>query len=307
MNPESWKKSVFPAIIGRYVWAVALTALFFMNELTKGIIVVLLVSAFFVIVFLLCYAGEKQDRKQLNISETAKDQQLNRLLLGDVERRISERITQVFPGAGWRWITDPMAVVLRGGWTRIALTSAGSYNYADIGLFENSGVSVNFLRVDDLNRVDRTAENAQAVQAKTATEKTTCSFGIAEENTVNDIIVVMPSEATKPGSDPAGTQTLLLPILPEQVEIADAESIEKWYNVSFSDRLKETITDLNAAGRFCLYIAQDGTACAGDEQEKAGELGEMPNISLWDDVIERIIEEGLTAEIRGDKLFVSWA
>ena len=103
-----------------------------------------------------------------------------------------------------------------------------------------------------------------------------------------------------------------VPIVTPQISAKpyDKESVVKWYNIVLIDTLTILIGDLNAKGEVCLLINRDGKAYM---EENGGitivyEFGEMPDVTLWGHITEKLGEEGLFAEVQeGNCLFISWA
>jgi len=90
----------------------------------------------------------------------------------------------------------------------------------------------------------------------------------------------------------------------------DEESVEKWYNIVFINALTTLIDDLNANGEVCFYIGQDGKAYTENDNGNivVSDFGEMPDISLWTHIIERLGDAGLFAEVQNEnRIFISWA
>jgi hypothetical protein len=90
----------------------------------------------------------------------------------------------------------------------------------------------------------------------------------------------------------------------------DKESIIKWYNIVLIDALNALINDLNAKGEVCLYINQAGNAYVeeNDEANIVYNFGEMPDVTLWEHITEKLGEVSLFAEVQeGNRLFISWA
>ena len=97
----------------------------------------------------------------------------------------------------------------------------------------------------------------------------------------------------------------------------DTESLNAWYNIVLIDVLTEIVGNLNAKGEVCLHISKDGKAYANtdaDENENMAiiyDFGELPNMTLWSHIIDRLGDDGLFAEVREihneNCIFISWA
>jgi hypothetical protein len=90
----------------------------------------------------------------------------------------------------------------------------------------------------------------------------------------------------------------------------DEESLAKWCNIVLTDPLTALIGDLNAKGEVCLHIGKDGKAYVEDNggTTTVHDFGDLPDMSLWGHIIDKLSEEGLFAEVNDDDcIFVSWA
>jgi len=90
----------------------------------------------------------------------------------------------------------------------------------------------------------------------------------------------------------------------------DEESVIKWYNIVLFDTLTAMINDLNANGEFCVHIGIDGKVYLdnGGNITVVYDFGQMPDISLWGHIVDKLVDEGLFAEVQEDNcIFVSWA
>jgi hypothetical protein len=107
---------------------------------------------------------------------------------------------------------------------------------------------------------------------------------------------------------PEGTH---IPFVPKTgIKPKDKESVIKWHNIVLIDALNALINDLNAKGEVCLYINQVGDAYVeeNDEVTIVYDFGEMPDVTLWGHITEKLGEASLFAEVQeGNRLFISWA
>ena len=89
-----------------------------------------------------------------------------------------------------------------------------------------------------------------------------------------------------------------------------ADDLADWYNNVFITALMPIITDLSAKDELCLCISQKGHVCIGEpgDCELIHKYNSMPEVSLWDYVIEQLAENNLYAEVWNEEyLFISWA
>jgi hypothetical protein len=109
----------------------------------------------------------------------------------------------------------------------------------------------------------------------------------------------------------ANTDEVSGPAAPKTgVKPHDEESVTKWYNIVLINALNTLIEDLNADGEVCVHIDRDGKAYVedGGSSSVAYDFGEMPDVTLWGYITEKLGAAGLFAEVQEEKcIFISWA
>ena len=90
----------------------------------------------------------------------------------------------------------------------------------------------------------------------------------------------------------------------------DEESTIEWYETVFIGPLTELIDDLTKKDNLCVCIGNDGRVYTGEPGKCAAiyEFDSMPDVSLWEYIIEQLAETNLYTQIWNEKhLFISWA
>ena len=186
---------------------------------------------------------------------------------------ISERLYAVFPDSKWRWVCRPVGFTTHGGIARIEVISNESkLRFIDVCYQSDGYMALHVLNVCEL-------------------------IASASEFSLENSVV---SNTTK--TVPTASTTGIKP--------HDRESVLKWYNIVLINSLNTLIDDLNAADKLCLYIGKDGKAYE-DENDKHSVLydfGELPDVTLWEHITEKLGEAGLLAEVQEEnRIFISWA
>jgi hypothetical protein len=190
--------------------------------------------------------------------------------LNGISAGISSQLHDVLPGSKWRWVCCPHGFAANGGIARIDIAApSGDKRFMDVCYSPRGYMALHVVNVCEL--------------AELVTDS------------------------------PAGNP-IEIPDTPVETVVAqktvDGESIGKWFNIVLLNPLNDLIGDLNAKDEVCIHISRDGKAFL---EENGGntvvyDFGEMPDISLWGQVIEKLNEKGLYAEIQDHNcLFISWA
>ena len=106
-------------------------------------------------------------------------------------------------------------------------------------------------------------------------------------------------------------KVLALPVV-KGIKPIDEESTAEWYESVFIGTLTGLIADLTAKDDMCLCvcISRDGRVYTGEPGKCAAilQFESMPDVSLWEYIIEQLAEKNLLAEVwNEDHLFISWA
>ena len=196
-------------------------------------------------------------------------------VLKGISTNICERLHVAIPNSKWRWVCRPSGFVLNGGIARIeVIEQSQSVSYIDVCLSTNRYMALHLLNVVELTTSELVVNNVNYLNS---------------DNITKTIISSAPKTDIKP---------------------YDKESVIKWFNIILFDTLNSIIGDLNANNGVCLYIGKNGEAYTDVNGEKSilHEYGEMPDVSLWDYIIEKLGESGLFAENQNDDcIFISWA
>jgi len=221
------------------------------------------------LILLIFAVAKKRERKKIRFKEEQ--------ALQGVELGIGERLHAACPGSKWRWVCRPAGFGVNGSFARIeVIYPSGQKQFMDVCLSITGYMALHVLDVVELISSD------------------SGSFSPSEdyESPVNTTEAPVPS-APRTGLKPY-----------------DEESTGKWYNIVLIDALTALIDNLNANGEVCLHIGMDGKAYL---EENGGitvvyEFGEMPDISLWGYIIEKLGVAGLFAEVQEENcIFISWA
>jgi len=203
-----------------------------------------------------------------------KTQKNGEVALRGIEAGICEQLHNAWPGSKWRWVCYPIDFALNGGIARIEVVCTdGRQHFVDVCLSVNGFMTLHVSGAIDFTSADTFSKPAEA----------------------SPIIAVAPKSSALSAS---GTQP------------HDEETVGKWYNIVLIGTLTNLIDNLNASGEVCLHIGADGKAYTenGGNIATVYEFGEMPDVSLWIHISERLATAGLFAEIQNDNcIFISWA
>ena len=224
------------------------------------------------IVMLIIFASlQRRKRAKLRCNEET--------ALKGIAACIGERLHAAYPGSKWRWACYPKAFATNGGIARIeVLHPSGKQQFMDACHSQNGYLALHVTGATELMPLGATP-TAPVFESQADT--------------------MVSTEAPLPISVPQ----------PSAIT-CDKESAGKWYNIILIDRLTALIGDLNANGEACLYLGQDGKAYTedGGSIRTVYDFGEMPHITLWEHITEKLGEEGLFAEVQeNSRIFISWA
>jgi len=201
--------------------------------------------------------------------------------LTGVSAGISVQLYDACPGSQWRWECRPVDFATKGGIARIEVTDhVGSVRFMDVCLMAGNYLA---LHETGMVKLSKPRANASAVSDNTDFENPA---------TITEAITV---QADAPQMD---------------IKPNDEESVIKWYNIVLIDTLTAVINDLNAKDEVCVHIGLDGKAYVdnGGGITVVYDFGEMPDISLWGHITDKLAEEGLFAEVQEENcIFISWA
>jgi hypothetical protein len=81
------------------------------------------------------------------------DCSVDRLLMGHVNFRITDKLKAVFPDAVWKWTDAHPEQIARGGAGRIRIESAGEYTHADVMVDDRFRISFMMMKIVNLSDV----------------------------------------------------------------------------------------------------------------------------------------------------------
>jgi hypothetical protein len=172
-------------------------------------------------------------------------------------------------------VCRPVGFAVNGGIARIEVVHvSGKMEFMDVCLSVSG-----YMALHRINAVELTASSSGSTSANF-----TDSVNVHESS--------MPNTSQMTGAKPN-----------------DEESVSKWYNIVLINALTALIDDLNADGEVCLHIDANGKACVenGGNNTVVYEFGEMPDVSLWEHITERLSRAGLFAEVQDEnRIFISW-
>ena len=248
-----------------------------MNEMLA---MVLVSNAIMVAVLLFVYVMVLLIR--IEISKAKKNKALKGISAG-----ISARIYAIYPDSEWRWVCYPNDFTENKGVARIEIR----HHRFDDALFMDVCLSADgFMALHVLNVVDLAEMTADAGVGYTDSAEADFDASADEDEFISP---------ASPASNP---------------KPHDEASVATWYNIVLIDTLTAVIDDLNAKGEVCIHIGLDGKAYVdngalkGDDISVVHDFGEMPDISLWGHIVDKLAADGLFAEIREENsIFISWA
>ena len=236
-------------------------------------IMVMVFNVFMMAVVLLVLATVQSIRRK---NAKAKEEKA----LNGVSAGIGAQLHDVCPGSRWRWECRPVDFATKGGIARIEVSdNSGRVRFMDVCLMAGAYMA---LHETGMVKLAKSGADAREDSAKADFESTEVE---------TDITV----QADVPQTD---------------IKPHDEESVIKWYNIVLFDTLTAVINDLNANGEFCIHIGLDGKAYLdnGGNITVVYDFGQMPDISLWGHIVDKLAEEGLFAEVQEDNcIFISWA
>jgi len=204
------------------------------------------------------------------------------LALQGISAGIGARLHAVYPGSEWRWVCRPVDFVTNKGIARIEVRpSSNEKLLMDVCLNINCYMGLYVLNVVDLEEL---AVSVADIETDTA---------------LSDFDTLIDEEAFISAAAPISSP-----------KPHDEETVNSWYNIVLIDKLTALIDDLHAKGEVCFFIGQDGRAYVedGDNASIVCEFGEMPDISLWGFITEKLSAAGLFAEVQEENcIFISWA
>jgi len=232
--------------------------------------------AFTVTVMLLIFAIVQKIR-------SCKIKRKEELALKGIVAGIGNRLHATYPNTKWRWVCCPVGFATTGGIARIeVLDQSGNVSFMDVCLSTNGYMALHVLNVVELVTTDMGSDT-----------------GLDED--VNSTLVDL--EDTKESSPSVASSK-------SGTKPYDEETVIKWYNIMLIGALTTLIDNLNADGEVCIHISQDGKAYIEEDGNNSVvyDFGAMPDVSLWNHIIDKLSEEGLFAEIQEENcIFISWA
>jgi len=228
------------------------------------------------------------------ITHKRKVKRIEESALMGIESGIAARLHAVWPKSKWRWVCCPASFASSGGIARIeVLHSDDRQSFMDVCLSTNNYMALHVANVVELGSETHEVSSYNASAAKD--EKLEDDSHSTASGSIFDWLDM--DEDFE--SDVSSTDT----------KFHDKESVIAWYNIVFKDALASLIDNLSSRDEACIHIGQDGKAYT----ERDGiitiehDFEEMPVMSLWSHIIDKLGEDGLFSEAReGNSIFVSW-
>jgi len=249
------------------------------------------------------HLGKKRKRRKAKIKEES--------VLQGISAGISAQLHAIYPDSKWRWVSRFVDFATNKGIARIEVKPRSDSDekvFMDVCLGANGYMAIHVLDVVEL-----------------------AAFVTNIANIDTDHI---PLDFDNPIS---GNEAFIPSAAPVVQKPHDEETISSWYNIVLIDKLTALIDDLHANGEVCLFIGQNGRAyvenaenrdckcengdCKGNNCNDDGcndgncvtitsvcNFGEMPDISLWGFITDKLSMAGLLAEVQEEnRIFISWA
>jgi hypothetical protein len=120
----------------------------------------------------------KQKKALAETTLTARsDSSDDKLLLGHLNCRITDKLRAVFPDATWRWQEKTPELIARGGTGRIRIEDAGEYTHADVTVDSFFRISFAMMKIISLQE---TAEDAARPETDTADAREPVQANVAD-------------------------------------------------------------------------------------------------------------------------------
>lgn len=91
-----------------------------------------------------------------------KSDELERLLLGHINCRISEKLKSAYPQATWQWCPQPPEGFIRGGTGRIRTFHTEDYTHAEVTIGEYFKIAFKMMKIADFPTVGNTGTSDEA-------------------------------------------------------------------------------------------------------------------------------------------------
>jgi len=106
------------------------------------------------------------------------DEASDRILLGHLSCRITEKLKSVFPDATWQWQEKLPERIAKGGTGRIRIEGADEYSHADITVDKYFRLSFAMMKIVSLK--DVSGEESEAAETETPEAKETVQVNVAD-------------------------------------------------------------------------------------------------------------------------------
>ena len=90
--------------------------------------------------------------------------ELERLLLGHIKCRISEKLKSAYPQATWQWCSQQPESIIRGGTGRIRTFNTGDYTHAEVTVGEYFKIGFKMMKIVELSSVNNSDKDDSADQ-----------------------------------------------------------------------------------------------------------------------------------------------
>jgi len=112
---------------------------------------------------------EEKDAQKPKFTIPEVSDPLNLVLLRHVNFRISTYLQSAYPEATWEWREEfPERIVAKGGTGRIKLFGVQGFNYADVTLDQNAGISCSLVNVVPMAQLGKDAPAQETAEKETA-------------------------------------------------------------------------------------------------------------------------------------------
>lgn len=88
--------------------------------------------------------------------------ELERLLLGHISCRISEKLKSAYPQATWQWCSQQPESIIRGGTGRIRTFNTEEYTHAEVTVGEYFKIGFKMMKIVDFSAVDNIGTSEEA-------------------------------------------------------------------------------------------------------------------------------------------------
>lgn len=241
-------------------------------------------------------SGHRQSTPQ-NTAATPAEKKLSRLLLQQVEARISEQLRAMYPQANWRWYTDdPEDAIVKGRTAWIKTSHTGDYDMATMDLGDPASLKLELVQTRPVRRTEQPNAEPAQMQTESGTAQAAEAAPQASAETALDAAATALEETDNDWA------THLSPE-PEKT----ASNVDVWYQIIGHPRLVEIITELNISGIHQITINADGQITDADGKLGAeSSLENMPSPDTWQELAQLLAEDDLKTSFDETNFTITW-